>query len=85
MPARPVAALIGIVAALLLTGCSEAPWVQAAAPDQIVLRWYPRSPETGDTEAQSKADAHCALTGRRAVLSSIERSGSAQRAIFLCE
>ncbi|MGD9615417.1 MAG: hypothetical protein AB7H90_21140 [Alphaproteobacteria bacterium] len=87
MPVRVLAALPSLLAALFIVGCSEQPWVQTASPDQIVLRWYPTNPDlpdTGDTAAQFKAQAHCAQTGRRAVLFSIERTGSVQRATFFC-
>ena len=88
MPVRVLAALLSLPAALLIAGCSEQPWVQAASPDQIILRWYPPDPElpdAGDTAAQFKAETHCAQTGRRAALSSIERTGSVQRATFFCQ
>jgi hypothetical protein len=82
MPVRISAALAVL---LILAGCSDAPpWVQSASADQIVLRWYPGGPDAGQAQAQVKADAHCAQTGRRASLVATRMSGSVQLATYEC-
>ena len=83
MQARTIAALLPLV---LLAGCADAPWVQSASAEQIVLRWYPgeANPFAAQAAAQAKADAHCAQTGRRAALIATQMSGSAQLAAFRC-
>ncbi len=84
MPARISAALAILLAAL--AGCADAPpWVQSASADQIVLRWYPRDIDAGQAEAQTKAEAHCAQTGRRASLIATGLSGSVQLATYACQ
>jgi hypothetical protein len=83
MQARISTALAILVAAL--AGCADAPpWVQSASADQIVLRWYPRDIDAGQAEAQIKAEAHCAQTGKRASLVATGLSGSVQIATYAC-
>ncbi len=85
MQARTMAALLLLV---LLAGCADAPpWVQSASAEQIVLRWYPSeaNPLATQAAAQAKADAHCGQTGRRAVLTATQLSGSAQLATYACQ
>ena len=90
MPARLSAVIAILLAALLAiaAGCADAPpWVQSASADRIVLRWYPSDvdPIATQTAARSKADAHCAQSGKRAVLAETGLSGSAQTATYLCQ
>ena len=80
MPARTLA----VLALFAVAGCSEAPWVQSASADRVILRWYPDTVAPGVAAAQVKADAHCARTGRRAALVSTGISGSVQLATYEC-
>jgi hypothetical protein len=74
------------VALAAATGCADSPpWVQSASADRIVLRWYPRDIDTGQGAAQAKAEAHCAQTGRQALLVTTGMSGSIQIAIYQCQ
>jgi hypothetical protein len=83
MQARMSAAFAVLLTAL--AGCADAPpWVQSASADRIALRWYPGDVDTGQAAAQAKADAHCALAGRRAVLVTTGMSGSVQLATYEC-
>jgi hypothetical protein len=76
-----IPAALGLVLAAAI-GCSDAPWVQAASRDVVVLRWYPDTHP--DAAAQAKAAAHCAATGRNAALGATEISGSVQIATYYC-
>jgi hypothetical protein len=85
MTARTAA--LTLLAAVALASCSEPPpWTLSASTDRIVLRWYPSDadPLATPAAAQSKADAHCAPTGRRATLVANEQSGSVQIATYEC-
>jgi hypothetical protein len=87
MQARISAARALLPAAVLAlgAGCADAPpWVQSASADRIALRGYPGDVDTGQAAAQAKADAHCALAGRRAVLVTTGMSGSVQLATYEC-
>lgn len=86
MHARISTAIAMLFAAL--AGCADAPpWVVSTSADRIVLRWYPgdANPFATQSAAQSKAEAHCAGTGRRAILVSTEMSGSIQLATYACQ
>jgi hypothetical protein len=85
MPVRTSAAFVLLLA--VLAGCTDAPpWIQSASADRIVLRWYPSDADPLATQAaaQAKADAHCAQTGRRAILIATGMSGSVQLATYEC-
>ena len=75
---------IGAILSLLgLSGCADPPWTMAQSPGAIHLRWYPDL--TSPAEADQVAELHCAHVGRRAVLASNRRDGSAETATWLCE
>jgi hypothetical protein len=67
---------------LAVAGCSGPPWVTAASPDLVALRWY--SNQTPVFAAGAVAQAHCAALGKTAVLVSDEESGGAQMAQYDC-
>ncbi|MBV9828052.1 MAG: hypothetical protein JO001_20655 [Alphaproteobacteria bacterium] len=86
MPVRlRYAALLGLVA---LTGCvatglsSGPPWVLAATPEMITLRWYPD--EVSDIQALQVADGHCAAIGGRADVQATEQNGSIKIVTYRC-
>lgn len=83
----------GAVLVMVLAGCSAAPfatavapkgppWVTAASPDLVALRWYAN--QTPVIAAGDIAKAHCAAFGKTAVLVVDEESGSAQIAQYAC-
>lgn len=75
---------IGAILSLLgLSGCADPPWTMAQSPGAIHLRWYPDL--TSPAVADQVAELHCAHVGRRAVLASNRRDGSAETATWRCE
>ena len=80
------ALLLGVIG---LAGCSAPgqsagpPWVLAASPDMIVLRWYPD--EVSDAQALQVANGHCAATRRGAVVQASEQSGSVRNVTYRCQ
>lgn len=75
---------IGALLSLLgLSGCADPPWTMAQSPQAIDLRWYPDL--TSGAAADQVAQLHCAHAGRRAVLASNRRDGSAETATWRCE
>ena len=59
------------------------PWLQAASPGGITLRWY--TDDLPEAAARQVANAHCAATGRAAGIAAIELDGSAEIATYRCQ
>lgn len=58
------------------------PWVTAVSPDMIALRWYPR--QIAARAAERVAQAHCAASGKAAVLVSDQHLSGAHLAQYDC-
>ncbi|HYG85087.1 MAG TPA: hypothetical protein VD978_02410 [Azospirillum sp.] len=71
----------GLVALVALTGCVMAPHPVIQAPDQYVVEYDPIF--SGLSDAAALADAHCAKTDRRAVLTGEGRSGDLSELVIL--
>ena len=80
--ALPVLLLAALIALAGCAGPPGPPWPGVVSPNNITLRWYPD--ETSTAEAQLAADAHCAMSGRRAGLAAVEQNGSVQVADYRC-
>jgi hypothetical protein len=72
-----------VFVATLVAGCAGGPpWVTAASPNAVALRWW--SDEGTIAQAEQVADAHCALYGRSARLTQDQQIGSAEIANYDC-
>ena len=82
-----IARFLAVLTGLLLLGAAAAaqagpPWPIAMSRDAITLRWY--ADEVSENQAQQIAAAHCATTGRRAALGSLELNGSIEIGNYFC-
>lgn len=93
---RIAGAALAAALAAAVTGCSGPPftpyaqavapagppWVTAASPDLVALRWY--AGQTPVAAAGDVAAEHCAAFGKEAVLVADEETGGAQTARYDC-
>ena len=62
--------------------CPGPPWTLRQSPAGITLRWYPN--DTPIAAADMVAALHCGDYGRGAELTSDQRDGSAEIALYRC-